>query len=84
MSLDWIPTGPTRKIRAKEQGNRGLFPSLKVPNEIIEYEATQKERMILEDAVDKNLLSRSDPILSQITARFSVKNKKYKNLKILL
>ena len=39
MSLDWIPTGPTRKIRAKEQGNRGLFPSLKVPNEIIEYES---------------------------------------------
>ena len=39
MSLDWIPTGPTRKIRANIQGNRGFFPTTKVPMGIIEYES---------------------------------------------
>jgi transposase len=39
MSMDWIPTGATRDIRAKEMGNRGIFPSTKVPGGIVEYES---------------------------------------------
>ncbi len=31
MSVDWIPTGATLSIPAKSMGNRGLFPSNKVP-----------------------------------------------------
>jgi hypothetical protein len=48
------------------------------------HEATQKERMILEDAVDKKILPSDDYILSQIIARFSVKIARSKNLKIHL
>ena len=39
MSIDWIPTGASRSIPAKEQGNRGLFPSSKVFNGLVEYES---------------------------------------------
>ena len=39
MSIDWIPKGASRSIPAKERGNRGLFPSSKVPNGIVEYES---------------------------------------------
>lgn len=39
MSVDWIPKGASRSIPAKERGNRGLFPSSKVPNGIVEYES---------------------------------------------
>jgi putative transposase len=39
MSIDWIPVGAARNIPAKERGNRGLFPSPKVPNGIVEYES---------------------------------------------
>ena len=36
------------------------------------HEATHKERMILENALDNEFLPPNDPILSKITARFSV------------
>ena len=39
MSVDWIPTGPTRKIPAKERGNRGIILSHKIENRIVEYES---------------------------------------------
>src|SRR5271157_1191376 len=39
MSIDWIPVGAARTIPAKERGNRGLFPSSKVPGGIVEYES---------------------------------------------
>ena len=48
------------------------------------HEATQKDRMILENAVDSKILSQDDPILSQITARFSINLSDKNNLKILL
>ena len=48
------------------------------------HEAAQKERTILENAVDKNFLSQNDSILSEITARFSVNISKNIDLKILL
>jgi len=39
MSIDWIPISTARRILAKERGNRGLFPSPKVPEGIVEYES---------------------------------------------
>src|SRR4030043_2008484 len=39
MSIDWIPTGSVRPIPAKNMGNRGIFPSNKVPGGIVEYES---------------------------------------------
>ena len=39
MSIDWIPKSAARVIQAKERGNRGFFPSSKVPNGIVEYES---------------------------------------------
>jgi len=39
MDIDWIPIGSSRIIQAKERGNRGLFPSSKVPNGVVEYES---------------------------------------------
>ena len=39
MSIDWIPTGASRKIPAKERGNRGIFPSNKVKGGLVEYES---------------------------------------------
>jgi transposase InsO family protein len=39
MSIDWIPIGASRKITAKERGNRGIFPSNKVKDGIVEYES---------------------------------------------
>jgi len=39
MSIDWIPIGAARNIPAKERGNRGIFPSSKVPEGIVEYES---------------------------------------------
>lgn len=39
MSIDWIPVGASRAIPAKERGNRGFFPSAKVPGGIVEYES---------------------------------------------
>jgi len=37
MSVDWISTKSARKITLKERGNRGYFPSSKVPNGDVEY-----------------------------------------------
>ena len=48
------------------------------------HEATQKERTILENAVDTEILSQDDHILSQITARLSVDISGSPDLKILL
>lgn len=48
------------------------------------HEASQKERSVLENAVEKNLLSKDNPVLSQITARFSVDLSGKNDLKILL
>ncbi len=48
------------------------------------HEATQKDRLILENAVENKILAQDDPILSQITARFSVKISRDTKLKILL
>ena len=63
-----------------------LLPLTATEIERLIHEASQKERMILEDAIDKNLLPPDDSILSQITAKFSIKVKiskgKNKNLKI--
>jgi len=39
MSTDWIPISAARSIPAKERGNRGLFPSPKVAEGIVEYES---------------------------------------------
>lgn len=48
MSIDWIPTGSTRKITAKEIGNRGFFPSNKVKGGITEYESCLERDFLLE------------------------------------
>ena len=47
MSIDWIPTGPFRKITPKEQGNRGFFPSNKVEAGIVEYESGLERDLFL-------------------------------------
>ena len=47
MSIDWRPTGSARKITAKEQGNRGFFPSSKVNGGIVEYESTLERNIFL-------------------------------------
>lgn len=39
MDGNWIPAGAARGIPAKERGNRGIFPSTKVPGGILEYES---------------------------------------------
>lgn len=44
MSIDWIPA---RKITAKEEGNRGIFPSNKVPSGIVEYESCLERDFLL-------------------------------------
>src|SRR5271157_3359630 len=48
MSIDWIPTGAVRNISANKQGNRGIFPSNKVPGRIIEYESCLERDFFLE------------------------------------
>lgn len=48
MTIDWIPTGATRSIPAKSMGNRGLFPSNKVPSRIAEYESCLERDFFLE------------------------------------
>ncbi len=45
MSIDWIPT---RKITPKEQGNRGIIPSNKVPIGFVEYESCLERDFYLE------------------------------------
>src|SRR5271157_260192 len=47
MSIDWIPVGAARTIPAKERGNRGLFPSSKVPGGIVEYESSLERDFFL-------------------------------------
>ncbi|MHA1294392.1 MAG: hypothetical protein ACTSQJ_17245 [Promethearchaeota archaeon] len=44
MNIDWIPA---HKITPKERGNRGIFPSHKVPNGIAEYESCLEPNKIL-------------------------------------
>lgn len=48
MSIDWIPSGSTRTISPKELGNRGIFPSFKVPGGIVEYESCLERDFFLE------------------------------------
>ena len=48
MSQNWNPVGSTRKITAKEQGNRGYIPSEKVINGIAEYESNLERDLLLE------------------------------------
>ncbi|MHA1563393.1 MAG: hypothetical protein ACTSPA_14885 [Promethearchaeota archaeon] len=48
------------------------------------HESSHKERMILENAVDNKILPHDDPILSKITARFSVYITGDKKIKFLL
>lgn len=48
MSQNWNPEGSTRKITAKEQGNRGCFPSEKVIDGIAEYESDLERDLLLE------------------------------------
>ncbi len=44
MSIDWIPA---RKITPKERGNRGIFPSHKVPSGFAGYESCLERDIIL-------------------------------------
>ena len=44
MSIDWIPA---REITAKEEGNRGIFPSSKVSRGIAEYESCLERDFLL-------------------------------------
>ena len=48
MSIEWIPTGAARNIPAKEQGNRGIFPSIKVPGGFVEYESCLERDFFIE------------------------------------
>ncbi|MHA1438987.1 MAG: hypothetical protein ACTSPD_15555 [Promethearchaeota archaeon] len=41
MSIDWIQA---RKVIPKERGNRGIFPSHKVPSGFAEYESCLERR----------------------------------------
>jgi len=45
MSIDWIPA---RKISPKERGNRGIFPSNKVPKGFAEYESCLERDFLLQ------------------------------------
>ncbi len=47
MSIDWIPLNAVRDIPAKERGNRGLFPSFKVPKGIARYESCLERDIFL-------------------------------------
>jgi putative transposase len=47
MSFEWNPTQAARKIPAKEQGNRGVFPSIKVSGETVEYESSLERDFFL-------------------------------------
>jgi len=44
MSIDWMPV---RKIPPKAKGNRGFFPSVKVPNGIVKYESQLERDLFL-------------------------------------
>ena len=48
MTIEWKPTNASRKILAKEQGNRGFFPSNKVKGGIVEYESCLERDLFLE------------------------------------
>ncbi len=48
MSIDWIPIGSARSIPAKERGNRGFFPSPKIPEGIAEYESCLERDFLLQ------------------------------------
>ena len=48
MSIEWIPTKASRKITAKEQGNRGYFTSDKIKGGIVEYESCLERDLLLE------------------------------------
>ena len=70
---------------ALQHANRSTSQPLTTPEtERLIHEATQKERKILENAVDNEILGQDDPILSQITARFSIDISSNPKLKILL
>ncbi len=57
MSIDWRPTGSARKITAKEQGNRGFFPSSKVNGGIVEYESTLERDIFLNSNHAQDVIS---------------------------
>lgn len=44
----WDPVGASRKIPAKEQGNRGFFPSKKIDDAIIAYESELERDLLIE------------------------------------
>ncbi|MBA7568843.1 hypothetical protein ES708_10579 [subsurface metagenome] len=70
---------------ALQHANHSTAQPLTTPEtERLIHEATQKDRKILENAVDNEILSQDDPILSQITARFSIDISSNPKLKILL
>jgi len=76
LALQYITQHPNPKLNLK--------PLTTPEIERLIHEATHKERMILENAVDNNFLPPNDLILSKITARFSVDIAGNKNNKILL
>ena len=66
------------------QFNLDSMPLTPQETERLIHEATQKERMILEDAVSKKILAPNDSILYQINNRFSISIKGRRDMKILL
>ncbi len=71
-------------ITQKTNPNLELNPLTAHEIERLIHEATHKERKILENSIDNKKLPHDDPVLSRITARFSVDIAGNNNNKILL